>query len=192
MTNTPSAGQGAAPRLALEIRAERPGDQPAIRALVAAAFGPEDDTEDFIEAVRERAEVCLAEVALAAGVIVGHAQWCDAPLIVDGRRLRGAYLSCLSAAPALQRRGVGSALVRSGLSQLAKRGYAAAMLLGDPAYYGRFGFSSELAARIDAPHRSQGRGFQAVELAPGALAEREVASDFPLIISPGGWPPNAG
>ena len=184
--------QGAATLLALSIRAERPDDPAAIRALVAAAFGPDDDTEDFVEAVRERAEVCLAEVAIAAGAIVGHAQWCDAPLIVDGRRVRAAYLSCLSAEPALRRRGIGSALVRSGLTQLAERCYAAATLLGDPAYYGRFGFSPELAERIDAPHRSRGRGFQAFELTAGAMAGRTVASDFPLIISPEGWPLRAG
>ena len=184
--------QGAAVRPALRIRAERPDDHVPIRVLVAAAFGPDDDTEDFVEAVRERAEVCLAEVALAAGAIVGHAQWCEAPLSVSGQRLRAAYLSCLSADPALQRRGIGSALVRSGLRQLAGRGYAAATLLGDPTYYSRFGFSSALAERIDAPHRSHGRGFQAVELVAGALAGSAVASDFPLIISPDGWSPKAG
>ena len=179
-------------RLAPEIRAEQAGDHAAIRALVAAAFGPDDDTEDFVEAVRKRAEVCLAEVALAGGAIVGHAQWCEATVIVDGRRVRGAYLTCLSATPALQRRGIGSALVRSGLARLATRGYAAATLLGDPAYYGRFGFSPELAERIDAPHRSRGRGFQAIELSRGALAGRTIASDFPPIISPDAWPLKEG
>ena len=178
--------------LALSIRAERAEDHGAIRALVAAAFGPDDDTEDFIEAVRAHAAVCLAEVALAGGAIAGHAQWCDAPLIVDGRRVSAAYLSCLSVEPGLQRRGVGGRLVRSGLGQLAARGYGAATLLGDPAYYGRFGFSPELAERIEAPQRSRGRGLQAVELVAGALAGGAVAADFPRIISPGGWPLGAG
>jgi predicted N-acetyltransferase YhbS len=69
-----------------------------------------------------------------------------------------------------------------------RRGYAAATLLGDPAYYGRFGFSPELAERIAAPHRVLSRGFQAVELAVGALSGGSVVSDFPAIISPDGWP----
>jgi putative acetyltransferase len=172
----------------LDIRAERPDDQAAIRKLVAAAFGPDDDTEDFVEAVRAQAVVCLAEVAVAGGAIVGHAQWCDAPLVVDGRRVKGAYLACLSAEPGRQRRGVGSRLVRSGLRRLLDRGYAAATLLGDPAYYARFGFSPELAARIEAPHRSQGRGFQACELVAGALAGTRVVGDFPAVIAPTGPP----
>lgn len=170
--------------LELDIRAERAEDAAAVRALVAAAFGPDSDTPDFVEAVRDGAEVCLAEVALAGGAIVGHAQWCAAPVMVDGRPVKGAYLTCLSAAPALQKRGVGAALVRGGLARLAGRGFAVASLLGDPAYYGRFGFSPELAARIEAPHRTRGRGFQAVELVAGALDGRTVRGDFPAVIAP--------
>jgi predicted N-acetyltransferase YhbS len=68
--------------IAFDIRPERADDAAAIGALVTAAFGPEDDTAEFVEAVRERADVCLAEVAVAAGRIVGHAQWCDAPIVV--------------------------------------------------------------------------------------------------------------
>jgi putative acetyltransferase len=174
--------------LAADIRFERSGDRAAIRALVAAAFGPDDHTEDFVEAVRAQAVVCLAEIAINAGVIVGHAQWCDASLVIDGRRVRCAYLACLSTEPALQRRGIGSQLVRSGIERLARNGYAAASLLGDPAYYGRFGFSPELAARIEAPHRSQGRGFQAVELVAGALTGTTIVADFPAVIAPTGPP----
>jgi putative acetyltransferase len=88
----------------------------------------------------------------------------------------------------VQRRGVGALLVRSGLRHLKAQGYAAATLLGDPAYYGRFGFSPDLAEQIDAPHRARGRGFQALELVAGALAVRAIVSDFPAIISPDGWP----
>ncbi|MFI4974329.1 MAG: GNAT family N-acetyltransferase [Caulobacterales bacterium] len=170
----------------VEIRPERADDAAAVRALVTAAFGPGDDTAGFVEAVREDAEVCLAEVAVAGGSIVGHAQWCAAPLTVDGRGVKGAYLTCLCAEPALQKRGIGSRLVRSGLKRLVETGYEAASLLGDPAYYGRFGFSPDLAARIEAPHRSRGRGFQAIELVFGALDGEEVRADFPAVISPAG------
>ena len=170
----------------VDIRLERTEDAAAVRALVTAAFGADDDTAEFVEAVRDEAEVCLAEVAVADGAIVGHAQWCDAPLSVDGRAVKGAYLTCLSADPALQTRGIGSRLVRSGLERLAAVGYEAASLLGDPAYYRRFGFSPDLAARIEAPHRSRGRGFQALELVSGALDGTVVRGDFPRVIWPDG------
>jgi len=168
----------------LEIRPERTQDAAAVRALVTAAFGADDDTAEFVEAVRAEAEVFLAEVAVAGGAIVGHAQWCAAPLIVDGRVVKGAYLACLSVEPSLQKHGVGSRLVRRGLGRLAEIGYEMASLLGDPAYYERFGFSPDLAMRIDAPHRARGRGFQAIELVVGALDGKTVRGDFPAVISP--------
>ena len=86
-----------------DIRPERPEDGLEIRALVAAAFRADSDTADFVEAVRAEAEVCLAEVATRAGAIVGQAQWCAAPLVVDGGRVKGAYLTCLSVEPAVAR-----------------------------------------------------------------------------------------
>ena len=168
----------------LDIRPEGPEDADAIAALVTAAFGPEDNTAEFVQAVRERAEVCLAEVAVADGSIVGHSQWCAAPIIVDGRVVKGAHLTCLSADPALQGRGIGSRLVLSGLKRLSDCGYEAATLLGDPEYYARFGFSPELAERIAAPHQARGRGFQAIELVVGALAGNVIRGDFPAVISP--------
>ncbi|MFI4936280.1 MAG: GNAT family N-acetyltransferase [Caulobacterales bacterium] len=169
---------------AFEIRPESAQDAAAIGALVSAAFGPDDDTAEFVQAVRERAEVCLAEVAVAHGRVVGHAQWCAAPVVVDGRVVKGAYLTCLSAEPALQRRGIGRRLVRGGLGRLSERGYEVATLLGDPAYYAAFGFSSKLAERIEAPHRSRGPGFQAIELVAGALDGTVVRGDFPAVIAP--------
>jgi putative acetyltransferase len=169
----------------LTIRQEHPDDTAAIRALVDAAFG-DNDTADFVQAVRTQANVCLAEVTVIGGVVVGHAQWCDAPLVIDGRRVMGGYLACLSAEPARQRGGIGSALVRHGLEALVARGYAVATLLGSPAYYGRFGFSSQLARRIEAPHRIRGAGFQAVELVPGVLGGASVLGDFPAVITPDG------
>jgi putative acetyltransferase len=168
----------------IEIRAERPEDANAVRALVTAAFGSDKDTADFVEAVRARARVCLAEVAIVDGAVAGHAQWCEAPFVVDGRPVKGAYLTCLSADPSVQRRGIGSGLVWSGLGRLARRGYAAVSLLGDPDYYARFGFSPALAERIEAPHRARGRGFQALELTAGALEGTVVRGDFPTVI----WP----
>ena len=166
-----------------DTRPERPSDAPTIRALICKAFG-DDDTADFAQAVRDQAEACLAQVAVSGDLIIGHAQWCAAPLAVDGRAVRGAYLTCLSVAPDRQRDGVGSQLVRGGLARLAQDGYEVASLLGDPAYYGRFGFSSDLATRIEAPHRTRGAGFQALELVAGALAGTSIIANFPTVIAP--------
>jgi len=71
--------------------------------------------------------------------------------------------------PAAQASGVGSALVRSGLDACGALGWQAVFLLGDPAYYARFGF--ELAAPRGLRYGSEAfdAGFQVKELVPGAL-----------------------
>ena len=169
----------------LEIRSERSEDAASIAALVAAAFAEQgENTARFVRAVRQKAEVCLAQVAVADGILVGHAQWCAAPVRVDGERVKAAYLCCLSVDPGRQGQGIGARLVESGLAALRAEGFHAASLLGDPGYYGRFGFSSGLGQRIRGLHRQKGPGFQAVELVKGALAGATVVSDFPDIIAP--------
>jgi putative acetyltransferase len=58
-------------------------------------------------------------------------------------------------------------LVRAGLAACRERGLAAAVVLGDPAYYPRFGFSAAAAQNLRAPFR--GPAFMAMELLPGGL-----------------------
>jgi len=60
----------------------------------------------------------------------------------------------------------------------APRGRAEAIfVLGHPAYYCRFGFSADLAAKIAAPFA--GPSFMALELVPGALAGVAGAVTYP-------------
>jgi len=77
-----------------------------------------------------------------------------------------------------------AAAVRAGLERLMAIGYQVATLLGDPAYFARFGFSFALARRIEAPHRARGDGFQAIELVVGALDGEIVRADIPVVIHP--------
>jgi putative acetyltransferase len=70
--------------------------------------------------------------------------------------------------PAWQRRGVGSALVRAGLDACRRASQRVVVVLGDPRYYGRFGF--EPAAARGLRYGAQATdAFQVLELEPGAL-----------------------
>jgi putative acetyltransferase len=170
----------------LEIRSESPQDAAEVADLVAAAFADQgQDTARFVADVRQKAQIVLAEVVVADGAIVGHAQWCAAPIRVDGFPIPAAYLACLSVSPDRHRQGIGARLVESGLAALRADGFQAVTLLGSPDYYGRFGFSSTLAQRIRGLHRQKGVGFQAKELEKGALAGVTVISDYPAVITPG-------
>jgi putative acetyltransferase len=64
---------------------------------------------------------------------------------------------------------VGTALVHEGLRRLRGLGVGAVIVLGDPAYYGRFGFrrASRFGVRWDRPAPDE--AFQALELAERAL-----------------------
>jgi putative acetyltransferase len=72
--------------------------------------------------------------------------------------------------PHAQRQGVGTALIRAGLRRCSAMGWQAVFLVGDPAYYSRFGFV--LAAPMGLRYQSQAfdSAFQVLELTPGALA----------------------
>lgn len=112
------------------IREEGPGD--ALGPLLGAAFGGPDEAR-ILAALRRDGDLALSLVAEAAGTLLGHVAL--SPLRGD---LPGAVaLAPLAVAPRAQRRGIGSALVRAALD---RAGEATVVVLGDPGYYGRFGF----------------------------------------------------
>lgn len=71
--------------------------------------------------------------------------------------------------PEFQRRGIGSRLVRAGLEECRRAGYAAAVLVGHPGFYPRFGFSPAIAKGLKCEFPVPQDVFMVVELAAGAL-----------------------
>jgi putative acetyltransferase len=79
--------------------------------------------------------------------------------------------------PAWQSRGIGSALVRQGLKVCSGQGVPAVVVLGDPGYYGRFGFSAELARELQTPW--SGPNLMAIELLPDGLGDGKGVARYP-------------
>jgi putative acetyltransferase len=123
------------------IRAEQRGDEPAIAAVVEAAFGSPAEARlvDLIRASRGFWPE-LSLVAEDGGRLVGHVMISEAALEDGGRSRPIAMLSPLAVAPDRQRQGVGSALVRAVTAGAEERGEPLVVLEGAPAYYGRLGF----------------------------------------------------
>lgn len=69
--------------------------------------------------------------------------------------------------------GIGAALMRLALARAMERGHRAVLLVGDPAYYGRFGFSEEVTGALAMPGPFEPQRLLALELAPGALRGAE-------------------
>ncbi len=153
------------------VRAERESDRGRVYEVQLAAFGCRDEAE-LVEALRERARPQLSLVAEEAGRVVGHVFFSPVEIDPPGRPVGLAGLAPLGVEPARQGRGIGSALVRAGLERCPGLGWQAVFLLGDPAYYGRFGFVA--AAPLGFTYGDPGvdPALQVIELRAGALAGR--------------------
>lgn len=127
------------------IRQEVPTDAAAIHALTAAAFlnAPHTaHTEQYIvDALRKAGALSISLVAELAGEIVGHIAL--SPVSISDGSTGWYGLGPISVRPELQRMGIGSFLMRTALQMLRERGAAGCLLVGDPAYYSRFGFRPE-------------------------------------------------
>lgn len=129
----------------LEIRAERPADVATISAITTAAFKTapySSGTEArIIENLRAAQALTLSLVAVDQDDIVGHVAF--SPVGIPGAEGDWYGLGPISISPDRQGRGIGTLLMRAGLDQLRTLGAAGCVLLGDPGYYGRFGFESD-------------------------------------------------
>lgn len=129
----------------MQIRPERPEDAATIRALTDAAFKGmafSDQTEArVIEGLRAAGALTLSLVATEGDDILGHVAF--SPVTINAEAGDWYGLGPVSVWPDRQRAGIGQALIRDGLQRLRRLGAGGCVLLGAPAYYGRFGFESD-------------------------------------------------
>ncbi len=127
------------------IRPEEPGDERAIDEVVRDAFAGaahSSGTEKLIvKALRDSRALTISFVAAEGADIVGHVA--VSPVAAEGTAGEWFGLGPLSVRPEWQRRGIGMALTREALERLRRSGAAGCLVLGDPAYYGRFGFEHD-------------------------------------------------
>lgn len=134
------------------------------REAFAREYGSGDGEVALIDRLRADGDVVVELAALADGEIVGDVLF--SRLTVEPATLKIAALAPVSARVDRQKSGIGSALIREGLARCKALGFDAVTVLGDPGYYERFGFTSEIAQRFDCPY--SGPHFRALELRDGA------------------------
>lgn len=137
------------------VRPERAEDAAAISALVTAAFlsAPYSggNEAEIVERLRADGDLALALVAENLDLaVIGHAAF--SPIAVSDGSEGWYALGPVSVIPLRQKVGIGSALTEAGLARLRESGAAGCVVLGDPAYYGRFGFSNDPALTCPGPH----------------------------------------
>ncbi len=150
----------------VSIRLEASRDATAVHALNALAFGRPDEAR-LVEALRLRPQPFVSLVAERGGILVGHIAF--TPVTVENIESLIMGLAPMAVAPALQRSGIGSSLVRAGLDRCRERGAGAAVVLGHPEYYPKFGFVPAVRFGLKCEYDVPEDVFMALELRPGAL-----------------------
>ncbi len=146
------------------IRRERPADVLAIRRLHEVAF-PTPAEARLVDGLRRSGRLVVSLVAEESSEIVGHVAFSP---VSAGASSEGLGLAPLAVASGRRRRGVGSALVRGGLDAGRRAGFGFVVVLGEPAYYERFGFAAARGWGL-LDEYGGGAAFQALELRPGAI-----------------------
>lgn len=172
------------------IRASTSQDEQPIRSLLFAAFGAEERESVAnlaIDLLNDKtSQPLLSLVALDEDKVVGHALFTSVRVV--GNEIAGGYiLAPLAVAESLQRKGLGTRLITTGLDMLKARDASFVLVYGDPNYYSRTGFKTghELAAPylLEYPE-----GWLAQELRPGVLADLKGTVQCATALSdPGHW-----
>ncbi len=156
-----------APVGGIVFRPEEAADAAAVRALLLEAFGGPAEAK-LVDQLRSAGELVLGLVAVAAApeTIVGYLGFPRLQIeTADGPR-PAVGLAPLAVASSHQGRGIGATILRVGLDRLIARHEEIVFVLGDPALYGRFGFSADDAREFASPY--VGPHFMARRLAAAA------------------------
>ncbi|GAB4528227.1 MAG: N-acetyltransferase [Amphiplicatus sp.] len=156
----------------LHIREAEADDRAAILALLKAAFGRVEEAR-LVQRLWMEDAVALELAAFVDGALAGY---CAFTLVAADPPLKGVALGLapLAVAPPMQKQGVGAALVETGLETCEARGASLVVVLGEPDYYSRFGFSPARAKNITWAAMDAGDAFQIIDYAnlPATPARR--------------------
>ncbi|MDE2448407.1 MAG: N-acetyltransferase [Gammaproteobacteria bacterium] len=126
----------------MKIRAETSADPPAIEAVTVSAFLNAAHTshseQHIVSALRRIGKLSVSLVAESDSALIGHVA--VSPVSISDGTPGWFGLGPVSVVPQHQGRGIGSQLVREALRLMRERGASGCVVLGEPSYYGRFGF----------------------------------------------------
>ncbi len=152
------------------IRIETDSDREGIEELLLEAF-PSSSEAELVRQLREDGDVESSLVAVEGGKVIGHA------LFSKLRAPSGALaLGPVAVTESRRRQGIAAALIKAGIERARDDGWMAIVVLGDPSYYQRFGFSQETVEDMSCQYAGPylmglaflGRGFEGtrIEYAP--------------------------
>ena len=165
----------------MKIRPARPEDVPALDGFLRHSFGVGE--ADLVRRLCIDGDMVLTMVATDPD-LVGAAVFSRMTVDVNGSDVAAVALAPLAVAGPWRRQGVGEALVAAGHDALAKAGWVLSFVLGDPAYYGRFGYAADLAQGFDSPYAGEhlmARPLQPAGMPCGARGTAAHAPAFAML-----------
>ena len=135
----------------MQIRPEAPSDEEAISAVINAAFLEAEhrggNEAQVVLDLRGAGGLAISLVAIENDRIVGHVAF--SPVMIDGENKGWFGVAPVAVLPLHHRKGIGSALIEAGLARLRAEGAAGCVVLDEPTYYARFGFSADATLRLE-------------------------------------------
>jgi putative acetyltransferase len=136
----------------LSIRAANPRDREAIRKVEQQAFGQPAEA-GLVDALVAAGDTVVELVAEDEGHVVGHILFSRVFVRGKAGEFSAVALAPLAVAPSFHGTGIGGALIREGHVRLKAAGETLSVVLGDPAYYGRFGYTHARAAGFESEYQ---------------------------------------
>ncbi len=159
----------------MTLRAEQPGDESDIFALTKAEFATDAEAR-LIDMLRIDGDLLFSNVIEENGEILGHIALSPMKVVADDQSIRVLGLGPVVVIPDRQRSGIGSQLIHAAISWARTGNWRLIILLGDPGYYCRFGFSVKAAKTFDSPYA--GPYFQALWLDESPQTPQSGRADY--------------
>ncbi len=147
----------------MNIRDEIQNDYEKIREVNELSFLGEEEGK-LINKLREKGVDLISLIAEDGTNLIGHILFCPAVIKTKEKSIDIAALGPMAVLPSYQRKGIGSALIKEGISRCIKAGYGAVAVLGHPELYPKFGFSPSVKYGITCEYDVPEEVFMILEL----------------------------
>ena len=175
----------------MQIREATLNDSESIRNVHLQAFDKSEAqiiSDIAVNLLNEKSSIKIFSlVAIQNNEVVGHTAF--SPVYFKDNSEHFAYiLAPLAVSPKHQKNKIGSSLVKYGLDTISKIGSFIVFVYGDPQYYSRFGFETDLAKNFTPQHSLQyPEGWQALKLNSSVFPEGGTIKCVDSLNDPNLW-----
>ena len=155
----------------MNIRKEKDSDKEKIWEVNAEAFESEAEA-NLVNALRDSGISFISLVAEEDREIVAHILFTPVELIGDQSCLKLMGLAPMAVLTKLQKKNIGSQLVKTGIEKCSTQGYDAVVVLGHPEYYPKFGFMPSIKFGIKSEYDVPDEAFMVLELKKDSLKDK--------------------